>query len=80
MAKNVEYWEVDLRSRKDGNSVETIFSGEDHDEACDYLQHWYDEHQEIDGEVDRQSLIDGSDGVFADIYCTTSPHGIGKWQ
>ena len=28
-----EVWEVDLRSRKTGNSIETIFSGE-HGAAC----------------------------------------------
>ena len=74
------YWEVDLRSRKDGNTIETIFSGEYHDEACVCLNSWYNEHPEVDIDVDRESLVDGSDGVFADIYCTTSPHGIGKWQ
>jgi hypothetical protein len=76
---NMEYWEVDLRSRKNGNTVETIFSGEWHDEACDCLSRWYKEHPEVDVEVDRESLIDGTDGVFADIYCTTEPHGVGKW-
>ena len=35
------YWEVDLRSRKDGNNIETIFSGEWHDEARDCLNSWY---------------------------------------
>jgi len=34
----MEYWEIDLRSRKDGNSTETIFSGESHDEACDCME------------------------------------------
>lgn len=76
----MEYWEIDLRSRKDGNSVETIFSGESHDEACACLKKWYDEHPEVDIEVDRESFVDGTDGVFADIYCTTEPHGVGKWQ
>lgn len=32
-----EIWKVDLRSRKTGCSIETIFSGE-HDAACDYIQ------------------------------------------
>ena len=75
----MEYWEIDLRSRKDGNSVETIFSGESHDKACDCLQKWYDEHPELDIETDRDDFVDGTDGVFADIYCTTVPHGVGKW-
>ena len=73
----MEYWEVDIRSRKDGNTIETIFSGEWYDEACDCLNRWYKEHPEVDIESDRESLVDGSDGVFADIYCTTNPRGVG---
>lgn len=75
----MEYWEIDLRSRKDGHSIETIFSGESHDKACGCLQKWYDEHPELDADEDRESYVDGKDGVFADIYLTTEPHGVGKW-
>ena len=74
-----EYWEIDLRSRKDGNSIETIFSGQWHDEAMDCLNRWYAEHPEVDIEINRESLVDGTDGVFADIYNTSEPHGVGKW-
>ena len=73
-----EAWEVDIRSCKDGNSIETIYSG-NHDEACEVLQKWYDDHPEVDGDVDRESLVDGTDGTFADIYATSEPHGVGKW-
>ena len=72
----MEIWEVDLRSRETGNSIETIYSG-DHDEACAVLEKWYDDHQ-----MDVSSLddyFDGSDGVFADLYLTDEPHGVGKW-
>ena len=75
----MEYWEIDLRSRKDGNTVETIFSSESHDDACKCLENWYKEHSEVDIEAERESLIDGTDGVFADIYYTDTPHGVGKW-
>ena len=78
----MEYWEVDLRSRKDGNTVETIFSGEWHDEAYDCLNRWYKENMGIDiNEIETKldNYIDGTDGVFADVYLTDTPHGIGKW-
>lgn len=74
------YWEIDLRSRKNGNSVETIFSGEDYEEACACMNRWYEEHPDLDIEAPREAYIDGEDGVFADIYQTTSPHGVGKWK
>lgn len=73
-------WEVDLRSRKTGDSIETIFSGE-HDAACAYIQEWY-ENNDILGYVDGmrfEDLHDGSEGVFADLYETNDPHGIGKY-
>ena len=75
-------WEVDLRSRKTGDSIETIFSGE-HEDACKILENWYKEHPEIDAELPKDGVledyVDGSDGVFADIYATSNPHGLGKW-
>lgn len=77
---NKEVWEVDLRSRKTGNSIETIFSGE-HDAACNCIQEWY-ENNDIPGYINGMSfeeLHDGSDGVFADLYATDRPHGIGKY-
>ena len=70
-------WEVDLRSRKTGNSIETIFSGS-HDDACTVLQNWYDNHQ-MDYKLNRDDYIDGTNGVFADIYDVIEPHGVGKW-
>lgn len=74
------YWEVDIRSRKNGESIETIFSDKDQDKAYDCLNKWYDKHPELNIEAPRTDYIDGTDGVFADIYCTNSPHGVGKWD
>jgi hypothetical protein len=77
--KKNEIWKVDLRSRKTGCSIETIFSGE-HDAACDYIQEWY-ENNDIPGYVDGMSfeeLHDGSEGVFTDLYLADIPYGIGK--
>ena len=75
-----EAWEIDLRSRRTGDTIETIFSGEYHDDAMDCLNRWYDEHPELDREYPREDYVDGSDGVFADIYATSTPHGVGKWE
>lgn len=72
-----EAWEVDIRSRKTGDSIETIYSG-DHDKACDVMQKWYNDHN-MSYEVNLEDYVDGSDGVFADIYATSEPHGVGKW-
>ena len=82
----MEIWEVDLRSRKTGDSVETIYSG-NHDEAFKVMDEWYNEHPEFEkiipkeeiGTFTVESFIDGNDGVFADCYLAISPHGVGKW-
>ena len=60
-------WEVDVRSRKTGNSTETIFSG-DYDRAYEVLDNWY-KNNGMDIEH-RDDYLDGTDGVFADIYVT----------
>lgn len=81
-----EIWEVDLRSRKTGDSVETIFSG-NHDEAFQVMSEWYDKHPEFWEIIPKEEIgtstveefIDGNDGVFADCYLTSEPHGVGKW-
>lgn len=69
-----DIWEVDLRSRKTGNSIETIFSGE-HDAACEFIDEWYKNntvHGYVDG-MEFEKLHDGSDGVFADLYEVRMP-------
>ena len=82
-----EIWEVDLRSRKTGDTIETIYSG-NHDEAFRVMTEWYDNHLEFWEIIPREEIgtstvekfIDGSDGVFADCYAVDEPHGIGKWE
>ena len=81
-------WEVDLRSRKTGDSVETIYSG-DHDVAFGIMKQWYDNHPEFFEILPRESIgtstvamfIDGKDGVFADVYEVPKSlaHGVGKY-
>lgn len=81
-------WEVDLRSRKTGNSIETIYSG-NRKKAFEVLHEWYDNHpefyeivpKEIIGTSAVKIFLDGKDGVFADVYETPNhlAHGVGKW-
>lgn len=59
-------YEVDLRSRITGDSVECIYSG-DSDTAHEVMNEWYRNHPTMSME-DREGLIDGTDGVFADLY------------
>lgn len=73
------WYEVDLRSRETGKSVETIYSGQSNDEANDVLNNWYKEHPELNIETDLEDYVDGDNGVFADIYEVEEPHGIGLW-
>lgn len=75
---NETWFEIDLRSRKTGNTVETICSTTDHDEACRALDELYWDNG-IEFPNDVEQFVDGSDGVFADIYITEKPHGVGKW-
>lgn len=80
----MEMYEVDLRSKKTGSSVETIFSTESHDEAWDMAKKYNDEHGYILDDLPNgyESLIDGkSDGLFADVYQIEHKeqlHSIGK--
>lgn len=72
------YWEVELRDRKDGRTLEVIFSGTEQARADDVLTRWYNEHPEVDSEINHEQLVDGSEGVFADICYTYEPLGLGK--
>lgn len=36
----MEYWNIDIRSRKTGNTIQTIFSSVGHDLAYEYLEKW----------------------------------------
>lgn len=59
-------YQVDLRSRKSGNTVKTIFSG-GYDEAMEVLNKWYAENG-MDSERPHDDYMDGADGCFADIH------------
>lgn len=67
----MEYWNIDIRSRKTGNAIQTIFSCLDYDLACEYLEKWYKKHSEIDVKENREDYVDGKPGVFADIYLSS---------
>lgn len=72
-----EEWDVDLRSRKTGHAIKTIFSGE-HDAACEFIDEWY-KNNDIPGYEDGmmfEQLIDGSEGVFADLFLIDIPTDI----
>ena len=77
-----EWYEVDLRSRKDGDSVECIYSGGNHDEAYDVVNKWYkDNLPNWNIETPYEKLIDGTDGVFAYCYQLDKDdirYGVGK--
>ena len=80
------HYEVDLRDRKTGNSVETIYSGTDSAKAYEIADKWNREHGL--GELQEQhepyeELCDGSDGLFADVYHVEDKenlHGVGKYE
>ena len=61
-----DWWTVDLRSRKDGDTVSVIYLGHSHDRAWDIRKQWFEKNlPDWDDENDVMDLIDGSDGVFA---------------
>jgi hypothetical protein len=77
-------YEVDLRDRKTGNSVECIYSGDDHTEACRIADNWnkenlldYDENTGYDDYIDLET-----EGLSACLYVVDNKedlHGIGKY-
>ena len=64
-------YEVDLRDRKTGNSVECIYSGTDSAKAYEIADKFNKENGLGEIQEDYESyeeLCDGSDGLFADVY------------
>lgn len=66
----MEMYEVDLRSRKTGNSVYCIYSGNDHYKACKIADNWnrenladYNENFGFDDYVDHNT-----NELFACVY------------
>lgn len=77
------WYEVDLRSRIDGESVECTYSGDDYERAYSIAEKWnkknlvgYDMYKDWD------SYIDDTDGMFAYVYHIDNKadlHGIGMF-
>lgn len=81
---NYEMYEVDLRSRKTGDSVECIYSGDDHTKAYEIADNWNKENL---ADYDKDTYFDDyrdcvSDGLFACVYHIEDEselHGVGKF-
>lgn len=72
-------YEVDLRSRKDGESFECIYSG-DYEKAYEIAENWNKENiVNFDMNRDLEDYIDDNDGFFAYVYHCVTPHGVGKF-
>ena len=69
MIKTITKFEVDLRSRKSGNSVVCILSTENHDEAYQLAEKWNKENlSDYDIDTMYEDYNNGTDGLFADVY------------
>lgn len=69
IVKEDEWYEVDLRSRITGDTVETIYSGDSYDKAWEVRNRWFrDNLPEWNDDNDVNDLIDGSEGVYAYVY------------
>ena len=77
-------YEVDLRNRKTGNSVECIYSGTNYDEAYSITDNWnrenvpdYDKDMGFDDYVDRRT--DGLSACLCHIEDKTMVCGVGRF-
>lgn len=76
-------YEVDLRSRKTGNSIECILSTKNHDNAYNCADEWNRKNvPDYDINIPHDRYIDGTDGLYAEVYETPYQlaHGIGKYK
>ena len=76
------WYEVDLRDRKSGNSVECIYSGDDYEKAYEVMDNWNKENLADYDERNWEDYVDGSDGMFAEVYHIDNEadlHGVGKF-
>lgn len=76
-------YEVDLRSRKTGNSIECILSTKNHDDAYNCADEWNRKNvPDYDINIPHDRYIDGIDGLYAEVYETPYQlaHGIGKYK
>lgn len=77
------WYEVDLRRRIDGESVECIYSGCSYEKAYGIAEKWNKENV-VDYDVYRNwnDYIDGAYGMFAYVYHIDNEaelHGVGKF-
>ena len=83
MVENMMMYEVDLRNRKTGDSVECILSTNNHDEAWKFAEEWNKKNlPDYNEEYNYDSYIDGTEGLVADVYETPLhlAHGVGKFK
>lgn len=77
------WYEVDLRRRTDGESVECIYSGEDYETAYRIAEWWNKKNvPDYNGYREWESYIDDVDGMFAYVYhidSETELHGVGMF-
>ncbi len=74
-------YEVDLRDRTTGDSVECILSTEDSSKAWDCAENWNRKNvPDYEADTNYDSYIDGTDGQIADVYEVKSKYakGVGK--
>ena len=81
----MEWFEVDLRDRETGDSVECIYSGEDHDEAYQIAEEYNKENLKDYGveKCVEDYIGETENGLVADVYhCEREEqiHGVGKWE
>ena len=70
-----EKWATDIRLRENGNTIKTIYSGDDHDKACEEADNWNIEHGyksedfEIDGYDELMyKKVNMNEKCFASVY------------
>lgn len=77
------WYEVDLRRRTDGESVECIYSSDDYEMAYEIAEKWNKENlADYDAYKGFGDYIDDSDGLFAYVYHIeehSEIHGVGKF-
>lgn len=78
------WFEVDLRNRIDGDSVECIYSGDDYEKAYEIAEKWNKENvADYDDNRSWENYIDDSNGLFAYVYHIenlSDIHGVGKFK
>ena len=76
-------YEVDLRNRRFGSSVECILSTKDSNEAYECADEWNKKNvPDYDTNKNHDRYINGSDEIYAQVYETPYElvHGVGKYS